>query len=208
MDTCSTHKIPKSYHTRKLSTSEVVRRIEEVHKNLYDLSQVDYRGFRSKLLLSCPLHGDFQKTLTNLVSLRQGCPACSRNGKAVAYTVDGGFLYPLQSSETLSGVYLMSMGDGLYKIGITKDPYRRVKRLESESGIPCSLHTYLSMDLFSSSRLEKHLQNTFHASKYRMEGWTFCGNREVFKFSSQDLERAVQLLEGFRIILIKEGMYG
>ena len=68
-----------SYASRqKLSQEEVIRRIQAVHGDRYDVSQIDYKGVKGKIKLVCSLHGEFSILPSNVYYLKQGCHACGR----------------------------------------------------------------------------------------------------------------------------------
>ena len=59
----------------KLTTEWFIKRAEEVHRNKYDYSKVDYRNSQSKITIICPVHGEFEQIPKN--HLRgQGCYKC------------------------------------------------------------------------------------------------------------------------------------
>jgi hypothetical protein len=48
---------------KKLTTEEVVKRFKTVHGDRYDYSKVDYIGAKSKIVIICPIHGEFYTIL-------------------------------------------------------------------------------------------------------------------------------------------------
>lgn len=52
-----------------------IARAKEVHGDKYDYSKVDYQDMHSKVLITCPRHGEFyQRAQSHL--LGSGCPKC------------------------------------------------------------------------------------------------------------------------------------
>ena len=51
-----------------------------VHNNFYDYGEVVYSTAKTKVVISCPLHGNFEMTPNNHLS-GQGCPKCSNRQK-------------------------------------------------------------------------------------------------------------------------------
>ena len=76
---------PKCCGNIKLSTEEFIKRANEIHKEKYDYSKVDYLGADTKVCIICPEHGEFWQTPHNHISGKQGCPECntSKNSKIV-----------------------------------------------------------------------------------------------------------------------------
>lgn len=61
----------------KLSTEEVIKRIINIHKDKYDLSQVVYINKRTKIKLICKEHGDWETGIEQ-VCRGQGCRKCGK----------------------------------------------------------------------------------------------------------------------------------
>lgn len=53
----------------------IIDRFRKVHKDLYDYSQIDYRGNKKRVNIICRLHGVFKQTPGNHI-LGAGCPLC------------------------------------------------------------------------------------------------------------------------------------
>lgn len=59
-----------------LGLLEFLKRANEVHNNYYDYSKVNYINSETKVIIICPIHGEFEQTPSN--HLRgQGCPGCN-----------------------------------------------------------------------------------------------------------------------------------
>lgn len=68
--------------TKKLTTEEFITKARAVHGDKYDYSLVNYRGYKTKVKIVCPEHGEFEQTPTNHVANKQGCPTCSEKGQS------------------------------------------------------------------------------------------------------------------------------
>ncbi|USD62320.1 DUF723 domain-containing protein [Vibrio sp. SCSIO 43140] len=51
----------------------------------YDYSKVDYKTAHKKVMLICPIHGEFEQTATNHLS-GNGCPECKADKLSELYT--------------------------------------------------------------------------------------------------------------------------
>jgi len=60
---------------KKLDTSNIIERFRKIHGDIYDYSEVDYNGKRSKISVICKTHGEF-KILPNNHWNGQGCKKC------------------------------------------------------------------------------------------------------------------------------------
>jgi hypothetical protein len=50
-----------------------------IHNNKYDYSKVDYKESNSKVIITCPKHGDFEQTPSKHTNQKQGCPSCNES---------------------------------------------------------------------------------------------------------------------------------
>jgi ssDNA-binding Zn-finger/Zn-ribbon topoisomerase 1 len=58
-----------------MDTEKFIKRANSVHNNFYDYSKVDYKNNHTKVIIKCPIHGEFlQRPADHLRG--QGCPQC------------------------------------------------------------------------------------------------------------------------------------
>lgn len=80
------HGCPACAGLKKRTTETFVEKAREVHGDKYDYSKTIYVNKRTKVIITCPIHGDFEQCANN--HLRgQGCPMCG-NDKAIARNGD------------------------------------------------------------------------------------------------------------------------
>ena len=60
-----------------LSKDEFIKRANNVHKNLYDYSKIEYVDTRTKIKIVCKKHGSFLQTPQKHM-MGRGCPTCGR----------------------------------------------------------------------------------------------------------------------------------
>lgn len=60
-----------------LSKDEFVRRAKEKHSGKYDYSKVEYVKYDLKVIIICPVHGEFEQS-PNKHLCGRGCPTCGR----------------------------------------------------------------------------------------------------------------------------------
>ena len=60
---------------KKLTTEEFIIRAQKAHGNKYDYSKVNYINIRTKIIITCPEHGDFFQTPNRQIS-GNGCKEC------------------------------------------------------------------------------------------------------------------------------------
>lgn len=70
-------KCPECSGKKKKTTEEFIAKANEKHNYKYDYSKTVYENKRSKVIIRCPIHGDFIQCANN--HLRgQGCPECGK----------------------------------------------------------------------------------------------------------------------------------
>lgn len=66
---------PKCAGKYRYTTEEWIRRANKVHNNRYDYSKTKYVNGKTKVIITCPIHGDFSQEATSHLS-GCGCPKC------------------------------------------------------------------------------------------------------------------------------------
>lgn len=60
---------------KKYITKDFILECNKVHENKYNYSKTNYSGNRDKIIIICPIHGEFEQRAYNHKS-GQGCPKC------------------------------------------------------------------------------------------------------------------------------------
>lgn len=71
------HGCPACKGLKRMDKEEFVRRSNEIHHGKYDYSQVDFKGTKTKVQITCPEHGSFWQLPKNHLK-GQGCPECGK----------------------------------------------------------------------------------------------------------------------------------
>lgn len=66
---------------RNKTTKEFIQEAQKVHGNKYDYSKTVYRGSGKKVIITCPIHGDFEMSPLVHVNRKCGCKYCSGKAK-------------------------------------------------------------------------------------------------------------------------------
>ena len=78
LDTCTSIYKPRS--NKKSTTEQFIQKAIFVHgEKKYDYSKVDYKHSKTKAIIICPIHGEFEQTPNSHLS-GQGCPKCKDDG--------------------------------------------------------------------------------------------------------------------------------
>lgn len=62
---------------KKLTQEEFIKRCKDIHGDKYDYSKTKYENKRTKVIIICPIHGEFEQRAESHY-LGQGCPKCGR----------------------------------------------------------------------------------------------------------------------------------
>ena len=72
------HGCPACKNVKQLDTAEFIRRAKAVHGDKYDYSLSIYKNKRTKVIVICPIHGQFEQLPMNHTK-GQGCPKCGKD---------------------------------------------------------------------------------------------------------------------------------
>jgi hypothetical protein len=64
----------------KKTSTDFIDRASKIHNNFYDYSKVKYVKSCLKVIITCPIHGDFEQTPNGHLK-KQGCPDCANENK-------------------------------------------------------------------------------------------------------------------------------
>lgn len=120
---------PNTTHPRIIATfSTLQQRFNKIHNNKYFYNNTVYQNDRSKIVITCPLHGDFSQRVGHHLQGR-GCPEC---GKALA-----GFKNSVILSNTTEGFIKNSI-----KVHEGKYIYSKVNYVNADTKITiiCTKH--------------------------------------------------------------------
>ena len=63
----------------RFHTTEIfIKRARRVHKNKYNYNKSVYKNAITKLIVTCPIDGDFLQTPNNHINQKKGCPQCRK----------------------------------------------------------------------------------------------------------------------------------
>lgn len=68
---------------QKYDTPKLIEKFKSVHGDTYDYSKTEYVGYKKKVTVTCPEHGDFQIDICHHMQ-GQGCPVCRHIKSAAA----------------------------------------------------------------------------------------------------------------------------
>lgn len=71
-------------------TYSFVNKATKIHNNFYSYDKVVYTNNKTKVIITCPIHGDFLQAPTEHINAKQGCKQCGTNKVAVKQTYTTG----------------------------------------------------------------------------------------------------------------------
>jgi hypothetical protein len=103
---------------QRMTKEEVIEKCKNIHGDYYDYSKVEYINNKSKFILVCPIHGDFETNFSLHYHQKCGCSGCAKHG----YDIFAPGYYYVHH-------ILNEFGDVIFiKGGISNDPVARFKR--------------------------------------------------------------------------------
>jgi len=74
------HGCPKCSQTHQYSNKEYIQKAKKVHNNFYSYHKTNYINKKTKVIITCPIHGDFLQSPYEHIC-GHGCPVCANNKK-------------------------------------------------------------------------------------------------------------------------------
>lgn len=71
--------IERRNELRKLPIEEFINKANDIHNNKYDYSKVSYNNMHDKVIIICPIHGEFLQTPQKHILRKHGCPQCNQS---------------------------------------------------------------------------------------------------------------------------------
>lgn len=68
----------KLSNERKMPNEEWINKAKKIHNNVYSYDFCNYNGYYSKVIITCPIHGNFEQLAYNHIQ-GKGCPKCKRS---------------------------------------------------------------------------------------------------------------------------------
>ena len=78
---CYLEKLP---YINRLTQEDFLNRAIEIHGNFYNYDKVVYDGIDRKVIITCPIHGDFEQTPNTHIGIKKTkCPKCSASKRGL-----------------------------------------------------------------------------------------------------------------------------
>ena len=99
---------PKCSYEKKFLTSEqFLKKSYEIHGDKYITDKIQYSGYKSRITLKCPIHGEFSQLVVNHLQ-GCGCPKCGNNFSKGEQSVNDFIVYELGMSVNTKNKSIIS----------------------------------------------------------------------------------------------------
>lgn len=164
------------------TTAEFITRARNVHRSLYNYSKSVYVNKSTKLIITCPEHGDFKQTPNNHTQ-GVGCPSCANHGYQPNKT---GYLYFLLDTETHSRI----------KIGISNRPDQRLRELRNAT--PFEFEPMEIIETYG--EIAPQLEKLCHEALPSAGLTGFDGATEWMKYEGATVRQLIETCEFYRLL--------
>ena len=132
---------PKATHPNTIKIYDTLEeRLHKVHNNKYDYSKSIYLNTITKILITCPIHGEFFQTpYTHLRG--SGCPECALTLKSENY----------RNIKTY--LYYVKFKNNIYKIGLARKSIASRFKGCKKPDVLCLYEFFDGYDAFKAERL-------------------------------------------------------
>lgn len=185
-----------------IKCSETNRVINKSHKiddiifnlnNIYNMKYSyvfpnEYRTKKDKITIICPIHGEFNRSVTKLLS-GQDCSHCKQDALIKENKLVGGYTYQLfnDNPELINKpakLYYLNINNGqLFKIGITiNEPNDRIKNLKYKSKKfikSCDVIAVKNLTLFEAFNIEQKILNDNSEFRVMRQWSTELFNKDI-----------------------------
>ncbi|WGH28581.1 hypothetical protein 13VV501A_gene0085 [Vibrio phage 13VV501A] len=168
----------------KRNTAETfIEKARAVHGSRYDYSRIVYVNKYTKIIITCPEHGDFKQTPNSHCTQGSGCPSCADYGYQPNKT---GYLYFLLDTDTHSRI----------KIGISNDPSQRIQRLRSRTPFQ-----FEPMEIIETAgEIAPQLEKLCHDALPSADLTGFDGATEWMRFDGAVVRQLIETCESYRLL--------
>jgi hypothetical protein len=180
-DHLSGYGCPECGGTKRLTTDKFIEKAKELHGDRYDYSKVIYKTTIDKIIITCPIHGDFETKPNNHLT-GKGCKQCGWDNGVWSYSQweQKGLKSINFDSFKLYVIECWDNNERFFKIGKT---FKSIKnRFRGKKLMPYNYKVIklIEGDAKYISELELELKNN-HKDKTYLPLNKFNGRYECFK---------------------------
>ena len=143
---------------RKLTQQDIIDKSNTIHQNKYDYSLIEYKNSHTKIIIICPIHGQFLQTPADHIHKQAGCPSCANNNRINTNLKKYGTKHPKQNQAVNNKQKQTNLERyGVEYIG--QIPAGKEKRNQTNLeryGHVCSVQNTTIQDRIKQHNLEEH----------------------------------------------------
>lgn len=174
-------KKPVSGWNIKGNKNSFIEKAIAIHGNRYSYDKFNYINCKTRGIITCSIHGDFEQTPDSHINARAGCPHCGSGG---AYS-EWYFENNPEMNKTNGVIYIIEMSSDnelFLKIGITvKNANARFASPSKNGGYKTRIILQRDMNMYDAWKLEQKILSEFKDNKYiplrYFPGHTECLNK-------------------------------
>ena len=155
---------------KNVTTEEFITKAKLIHGNKYNYDKVTYVNNTTKIIITCPAHGDFEQTPNNHLT-GSGCYLCPTRAGSGFDPGKQAYLYYLKITTDTNQM--------LYKIGITNRTVNERFNLTDLSKIEI-IKQKLYIDGAEALKWETKLKRMYKEYQYKGPDILSSGNTELF----------------------------
>jgi hypothetical protein len=160
------------------------KKAQSIHGDKYDYSKSIFKKSKEKVIIICPIHGEFKQTPDMHINQQQGCFSCNQKG---VYTEK---IFNRNPSLKIKPaiLYLVKFYNNhevFYKIGITiRSISIRLQPELNRSDYSIAIMAQRKLPLYEAFILEQEFISNYKEYSYvpaiKIEGYTECFTEEIY----------------------------
>lgn len=172
---------------RRKTTEQFIAESKVIHNSFYDYSKTVYVTSKQKLIVICPVHGDFEVAPHHHTAGIK-CRQCSPGSTFGIFSTENADAHKEEWESIKATLYFLEITDGedvFYKVGVTtkEDIQKRLKEFPSILKLKVLLTD--ESNLYKLSYTEKSILSDFKSFKYKPKK-SFRGKEECFSVNPLD----------------------
>ena len=145
---------------KKLSQVDFIEKCSDAHNDKYDYIKTVYINYRTKITITCPIHGDFEMLPDNHINQKQGCVKC------------------VQDNHKLSKITNDRL-ENIKKTHNNKYLYKNLQVIDGQIEIICPTHGKFKQSIYNHERGHGCNQCNIDSRKViRYRVCKCCGNKK------------------------------
>jgi hypothetical protein len=172
-------------NTKRKSVDSFIKEANTLHCGRYNYNNVDYKNTHTKVIITCPVHGDFLQKPNVHLSQGCGCPVCAKERHPGRYTHE---FFNFEPHRKIKGIFYIAefrYGDERFiKIGITSTSTKERyvgKKGKYSMNVLVEEQITLQDAFIKEQELIKRYNHLSYSPVNKLEGHTECFTTEILE---------------------------